>query len=74
MTKNSISLIHPGEILSEMYLLTLGVSANALSVGLRVNTPRINEIVHEHSSKYINFIFRSVAACNFLNLNSIPPI
>jgi addiction module HigA family antidote len=36
--------IHPGEILREEYLLPLGMSANALSMALRVPAPRINDV------------------------------
>jgi addiction module HigA family antidote len=39
--------IHPGEILREEYLLPLGMSANALSMALRVPAPRINDVVLE---------------------------
>jgi addiction module HigA family antidote len=44
---NNMKLIHPGEILREEYLLPLGLSANALSIALRVPAPRINEVVGE---------------------------
>ena len=39
--------IHPGEILREEYLVPLRLSANALSIQLRVPAPRINEVVRE---------------------------
>ena len=39
--------IHPGEILRDEYLVLLGLSANALSIQLRVPAPRINEVVRE---------------------------
>lgn len=39
--------IHPGEILRDEYLVPLGLSANALSIQLRVPAPRINEVVRE---------------------------
>ena len=39
--------IHPGEILREEYLVPLGVTANALSIELRVPAPRINDLVRE---------------------------
>ena len=39
--------IHPGEILREEFLLPLGMSANALSIALRVPAPRVNDIVLE---------------------------
>lgn len=39
--------VHPGEILREEYLVPLGMTANALSLALRVPAPRINDIVRE---------------------------
>ena len=47
MAENNMRLIHPGEILREEYLVPLGMSANALSIALRVPAPRINDIVLE---------------------------
>jgi len=47
MIKNNMRPIHPGEILREEFLEPLGMSANALSMALRVPTPRINEVVRE---------------------------
>lgn len=47
MIKNKMRPIHPGEILREEYLLPLGMSANALSIALRIPAPRINEVVRE---------------------------
>ena len=47
MLKNNMRPIHPGEILREEYLNPLGLSANALSIQLRVPSPRINDIVRE---------------------------
>ena len=47
MIQNKMRPIHPGEILREEYLLPLGMSANALSIALRVPAPRINEVVRE---------------------------
>lgn len=45
MTTNKMRPIHPGEILREEFLVPLGLSANALSMALRVPAPRINDIV-----------------------------
>ena len=39
--------IHPGEVLREEYLAPLGVTANELSIQLRVPAPRINDVVLE---------------------------
>ena len=47
MPKNTMRAIHPGEILREDYLVPLGMTANALSLALRVPAPRINDIVLE---------------------------
>jgi len=47
MIKNNMRPIHPGEILREEFLEPLGMSANALSMELRVPAPRINEVVRE---------------------------
>ena len=45
--KNKMRPVHPGEILREEFLVPMGMSANALSVALKVPAPRINEIVRE---------------------------
>jgi len=42
--------VHPGEILREEFLLPAGMTANALARALRVNAPRINDIVRERRS------------------------
>ena len=47
MIKNNMRPIHPGEILREEYLGPLGMTANALSMALRVPAPRINDVVRE---------------------------
>ena len=47
MPKNGMRPIHPGEILREEYVVPLGMTANALSLALRVPAPRINDIVLE---------------------------
>jgi addiction module HigA family antidote len=44
---NKMRPIHPGEILREDYLAELGMSANALSIHLRVPATRVNDIVRE---------------------------
>ena len=48
MIKNNLRPIHPGEILREEFLLPLGLSANALSLALRVPATRIHEVVRQH--------------------------
>ncbi len=47
MTENRVRPIHPGEILREEYLKPMGLSANALSLALRVPATRIGEILKE---------------------------
>ena len=47
MIKNNLRPIHPGEILREEFLLPLGLSANALSLALRVAATRIHEVVRQ---------------------------
>ena len=47
MADNKMRPIHPGEILREEFLLPAGITANALARALRVNAPRINDIVRE---------------------------
>ena len=45
--KNGMRPVHPGEVLREDYLMPLGMSANALSIALKVPASRINDIVLE---------------------------
>ena len=47
MAVNKMRPIHPGEILREEFLIPAGMTANALARALRVNAPRINDIVRE---------------------------
>ena len=47
MIENKLRPIHPGEILREEYLEPMGLSANALSLALRVPATRISEILKE---------------------------
>jgi len=44
---NSMRPVHPGEVLREEFLVPLEMSANALSIRLRVPTPRVNDLVRE---------------------------
>jgi len=50
MIKNKMRPIHPGEILREEYLEPLELSANALSLALRVPATRIGDILKERRS------------------------
>ncbi|GLQ87257.1 HigA family addiction module antitoxin [Dyella flagellata] len=47
MLKKRLPPIHPGEVLREEFMVTLGLSDNALASALGVTAVRINEIVHE---------------------------
>ena len=47
MPFNQMRPIHPGEILLEEFLKPLKMSANALSIALRIPAPRINDLVRE---------------------------
>jgi antitoxin HigA-1 len=47
MFRNGMRPVHPGEILREDYLVSLGMTANALAKSLNVPAPRIKEIVRE---------------------------
>ena len=47
MPVNKMRPIHPGEILLEEFLKPLKMSANALSIALRIPAPRINDIVRQ---------------------------
>ena len=42
---NGMRPIHPGEVLREEFMIPLCLSANALSIALRVPAPRINDII-----------------------------
>jgi antitoxin HigA-1 len=58
MAKNNMRPIHPGEILREEYLAPLGMSANALSIALRIPSPRINDVVRERRSVTVDTALR----------------
>ena len=45
--KNGMRPVHLGEVLREDYLMPLGMSANALSIALKVPASRIKDIVLE---------------------------
>ncbi|ESS71505.1 virulence-associated protein I [Methyloglobulus morosus KoM1] len=47
ITGNELRPVHPGEILREEYLSPLGMSANALTIALKIPALRINDIVRE---------------------------
>jgi len=58
MPINRMRPIHPGEVLREEFLKPLCLSANALSVALRVSAPRINDIVREKRSVSVETAMR----------------
>ena len=45
MTEKRMKPLHPGEILSEEFLIPLGLSQNKVALDIRVPARRINEIV-----------------------------
>jgi addiction module HigA family antidote len=47
MLKNGMRPVHPGEVLREDYLVSLGLTASALAKALSVPAPRINDVVRE---------------------------
>ena len=50
MIKNKMRAVHPGEILKEDFLISMGMSVNALATALRVPATRMHEIVKERRS------------------------
>ena len=58
--KNAMRPVHPGEVLREDYLQPLNMSANALSVALKVPASRINDIVLERSGITVDTAMRIV--------------
>lgn len=46
MPKKRMKPLHPGEILSEEFLIPMGLSQNRVALDIRVPARRINEIVH----------------------------
>src|ERR1041385_620767 len=50
MFKNRMRPIHPGEVLREDYLVSLGLTASALAKALNIPSARINDIVRERRS------------------------
>jgi len=47
MDGDTLTPVHPGEILREEYLIPMGLTANALASRLGVTAARVNEIVKE---------------------------
>ena len=58
--KNGLRPIHPGEVLREDYLKPLGISANALSLALKVPASRVNDIVLERWGVTVDTAMRLV--------------
>ena len=57
---NQMRPVHPGEILREDYLKTLGMSANALAQALKVPASRVNDIVLERRGVTVDTAMRLV--------------
>jgi antitoxin HigA-1 len=47
MTRKKLKPVHPGEILSEEFMVPLGLSMNKMAMDLRVPVTRIADIVNE---------------------------
>lgn len=47
MITNGIRPVHPGEVLREEYLESLGITPTALARALNVSAPTINDVVRE---------------------------
>jgi len=58
--ENAMHPVHPGEVLREDYLTPLGMSANALSIALKVPASRINDIVLERRGIKVDTAMRIV--------------
>ncbi len=58
MPKKILSLIHPGEILSEEFLQPMGISQYGLAKALHVSPIRISEIIHGKRSITANTAIR----------------
>ena len=75
MPENKLRPVHPGEILREEYLEPLGLSANELSLALRVPANRIGDILKERRGITPNTALRlaryfGTDAQSWLNLQS----
>jgi len=46
MPEKRMKPLHPGEVLSEEFLIPMGLSQNRVALDIRVPARRINEIVH----------------------------
>jgi antitoxin HigA-1 len=47
MARKKLKPVHPGEILSEDFMVPLGLSMNKMAMDLRVPVTRIADIVNE---------------------------
>ena len=63
MIENKLRPIHPGEILREEYLLPMALSANALSLALRVPATRIGKILKRAERYYTRY---GTSSCQIL--------
>jgi len=55
---NGMRPVHPGEVLREEFLVPLEMSANALSIRLRVPAPRVNDLVRERRGVSVDTALR----------------
>ncbi|MGE4552427.1 MAG: HigA family addiction module antitoxin, partial [Desulfovibrionaceae bacterium] len=46
MSTKTMPPVHPGEILSEEFLVPLGLSQRALAIALRIPSQRVHDLVH----------------------------
>jgi len=58
MVMNKMRPIHPGEILREEFLSPLDMTPSALAKELRVDAPRINDIVNEKRAVTVDTALR----------------
>ena len=75
MPKNKLRPVHPGEVLREEYLEPMQLSANELSLALRVPANRIGDILKERRGVTPNTALRlaryfGTDAQSWLNLQS----
>ena len=58
--KNAMRPVHPGEVLRQDYLIPLSMSANALSIALKVPASLINDIALERRGITVDTAMRIV--------------
>ncbi len=48
--------VHPGEVIREEFMASMGLSANALAKALNVPTPQINDVVHSRRGVSVDIV------------------